>query len=90
MPSTVSSQYRLLLSLWLCFAAKINENKNKQKLRAYVFRFDEIDECRPFDLDWLSSVVVQRQHEMKEVRLPQVTRRLLLKMCPAQRYAAQT
>ena len=46
--------------------------------------FDEVDERPALDLDRLSLFVVQRQHEVEEVRLAQVRRGLLLQMRPTQ------
>ena len=51
----------------------------------YVTNFvflDEVDERRSLDLDRLTLPVVQRQHEVKEVALAKVARRLFLEVCP--------
>jgi len=48
----------------------------------FVF-FDEVDEGGSFDLDRLTLAVVQCQHEVEEVALTKVARRLLLKVRPS-------
>ena len=49
-------------------------------IKTHLIFFDEVDEGGAFDLDGLSLLVVQRQHEMEEVALTQVVRRLLLEV----------
>lgn len=50
------------------------------KTIVYLVFLDETHEGRPLYLDRLAVSIVQSDHEMKEVALPQVARRLLLKV----------
>ena len=50
------------------------------KINNYLVFLDEAHEGRPLYLDRLAVSIVQSDHEMKEVALPQVARRLLLKV----------
>lgn len=42
----------------------------------------ESDEGCPFDLDWLSDFVIQTDHEVKEVGLAKIGRRLFREIDP--------
>lgn len=50
----------------------------------------KVDVGRPLDLHGLTLTVVQRQHEVEEVGLPQVGGRLLLKVSSGQTHTAAT
>lgn len=56
---------------------------DKITVKLYLILFDESDERGAFDFDRLLRPVVQGDHEMKEIRFPQVAGRLLFKMCPS-------
>lgn len=50
------------------------------RLFSHLLFFHKVDVGGAFDFHWLTLPVVQRQHEVKEVGLPQVGRRLLLEV----------
>lgn len=47
---------------------------------SHLLLFHKVDVGGAFDLDGLTLAVVQSQHEVEEIGLPQVGRRLLLKV----------
>jgi len=51
----------------------------------YTRGLDESDECRSLNLNRLTTSVVQRQHEVEEVTLTKVARRMLLKVSSSHR-----
>ena len=59
------------------YVCRFRSNENQIM---YLVFLDETHEGRPLYLDRLAVSVVQSDHEMKEVALPQVARRLLLKV----------
>jgi len=54
----------------------------------YTSGFDEGHERGAFDFDRLTSIVVQRQHEVEEVALAKVARWMFLELSSSDRYAA--
>ena len=53
-------------------------------MHSYLVFLDEVDEGSSLDFHRLSLFVVQRQHEVEEVGLAQVRRRLFLEVCTRQ------
>ncbi len=45
----------------------------------YPFLFHKIDECGPFNFNWVTIVVVEGKNEVEEIALSQIIRWLLLK-----------
>lgn len=56
---------------------------------AYLILLDEADKRGPLHLDRLACLVVERDHKMEKVALPQIGRRLLLVVSAAQTHAAE-
>ncbi len=76
-----------------CTAERVKSNNVKgvttgtsctYSVRANLVFLHEVDVGRALDLDRLAVLVVQRQHEVEEVGLAQVARRLLFKVRTAQ------
>lgn len=56
---------------------------------SYLLLLYKVDVGGALDLDWLTLSVVQRQHEVEEVGLSQIRRRLLLKMSTGQAHPTE-
>ncbi len=48
-------------------------------LMTYPLLFHKIDECGPFNFNWVTIVVVEGKNKVEEIALPQIIRWLLLK-----------
>jgi len=64
------------------------DGRSRDACNTYTSGFDESDERRTLDLRRLTAGVVERQHEVKEVTLAKVARRMFLKVCSRHRRAA--
>jgi len=67
---------------------RLTDRHARDACNTYTSGFDESDERRTLDLRRLTAGVVERQHEVKEVTLAKVARRVFLKVCSRHRRAA--
>ena len=62
------------------FTPSLSPLADEHEPYSYLVLLHEAGEGGSLDLDWLADPVVQRDHEVEEVALPQVGRRLLLEV----------